>query len=139
MGDIEYSVLENKIQKAFKMKNLIFSFFVMFFVAQAAHAQIAASIAVSIAQALIGLHSFDDGTKVPFLGETCTAKLKGRIRKFKWVWDSKFSCDGRFGGLTGSSRGSKSRTGAVERAIEDFAKQALANGSLKPEDLAQIG
>jgi len=40
--------------------------------------------------------------------------------------------------ILGTGSGFSSRTGAIQRAIEDFAKKALQSGVLKPEELASI-
>ncbi len=55
----------------------------------------------SIVQHVFGLLSWNDGAKVPFLEATCTPSLKGKIKKFKWVYDAKFSCNKRFTGIVG--------------------------------------
>jgi hypothetical protein len=54
--------------------------------------------------------------------------VKGRFSGIKWVWDAQVSGSGKFAGLSGSSRGLKSRNGAVEHAVKDFEKKALASG-----------
>ena len=121
------------------MKNLVISFLAMLVIAQIAQADFTIAIASALVNSLWSLHSFGDGTKIDFLGATCTSKLKGRVRKFKWVWDSKFSCGGKFNGLEGSARGHKSRSGAIKSAINDFARKAASNGLLTAEDIALVG
>jgi hypothetical protein len=85
------------------MKNLSLMLVVMCTMALTCHCLVdVTSVAISIGQMVFNLHSWSDGTEIPFLGSKCTAGIKGRIRKLKWVWDGRFSCDGRFSGITGN-------------------------------------
>jgi len=72
---------------------------------------------LSLGGFVFGLHSWQDGAKIPILGRECTVSTKGRIRKFKWVWDGRLRCPF---GHEGSSGGHKSRNGAAEWAVKDF-------------------
>lgn len=110
----------------------------MFAMTQIAQAQIANIISSGISS-IISIHSFGDGAKLTLFGQPCTSYLKGRIRKFQWVWDSKISCNGKFGGLTGSASGYKSKSGAINNAVTDFVNKAIANGSLTIQELQALG
>ena len=95
-------------------------------------------LAISIANSLIGLHNWSNGTPANFMGHQCSGSVKGRINKLKWVWDGKFSCPG-WTGLVGESRGSSGRTGAIENAIKDFANKVVANNLFTSEQIASFG
>jgi hypothetical protein len=94
------------------------------------------SIAIKIADSIIGLHNRSNGTPTNFMGHQ--GSVKGRIHKLKWVWDGKFSCPG-WTGLVGESRGSSGRTGAIENAIKDFANKVVANNLFTSEQIASFG
>ncbi len=96
------------------------------------------NIASSLANYLVNLHDWNDGTTIDFLGHQCSASLKGRIHKLKWVWDGKFSCPG-WTGLVGESRGSSGRTGAIQNAIKDFTNKGVANNLFTSEQIASFG
>ncbi len=51
------------------------------------------------------------------MGQQCIPSIKGRISRWRWVWDGRFRCPF---GQEGVSGGFKSRTGAVEHAMKDF-------------------
>ena len=96
------------------------------------------NLASSIANYLVNLHDWNDGTTIDFLGHQCSASLKGRFHKLKWVWDGMFSCAG-WTDLIGNSRGSSSRTGAIENAIKDFVNKAFENNLITSEQVASFG
>jgi hypothetical protein len=72
---------------------------------------------ITVGTFLFSLHTWNEGQTVNVLGYQCTPSLKGRIHKFKWVWDGRFRCPF---GQEGNSRSYKSRTGAIDAAIRDF-------------------
>ena len=72
---------------------------------------------ISVGSVVFSLHTWNEGQLVNVLGYQCTPSVKGRISKFKWVWDGRFRCPF---GQEGLSRGYKSRTGAIENAMKDF-------------------
>lgn len=85
------------------MRNISLMLVVVCALTYACHCQIDfVSLGIQIGSIVFNLHSWNDGQKVPFLGASCTPSLKGRISSFKWKWDAKFSCNGRFSGITGS-------------------------------------
>ena len=95
-------------------------------------------LAISIADSLIGLHNWSNGTPANFMGHQCSGSVKGRIHKLKWVWDGKFSCPG-WTGLVGESRGFASRNGALEHSIKDFVNKALQINLITSEQAFDIG
>ncbi len=63
----------------------------------------------------------------------CVARYKGRIHRWKWVWDGKFKCPG-ISSFEAESRNWRSRNGAAEHAMEEYFKQV----HLTPQQLEQI-
>lgn len=68
-------------------------------------------------QFVYGLFSWNDGGTVKILGQDCTIQVKGRIRKFKWVYDGRCRCPF---GREAESKGWKSARGAAEHAVMEF-------------------
>lgn len=94
------------------------------------------SIANAAVQSLISLHSWGNENSVNYLNAPCKSSIKGRVSSFKWKWDAKFVCYGRFNGLKGSSRGSSGRTSAVRKAVQDFTRQAISQGIVTAAEVA---
>ncbi|CAG0893658.1 unnamed protein product [Darwinula stevensoni] len=66
-----------------------------------------------------------EGT-VDFLGHSCEYSVKPQISKFKLYYKGKVYCPG-WSNIVGNSK-TKSRTGAMNGAIEDFVKKAIQKG-----------
>ena len=79
------------------------------------------------------LHDWGGNVPMKRCGLPCTVKSKGRLSKWKWVWDARFQCNARAPGIIGGAT-QESRNGAVEWAIKDFFSKAKAAGHIKPED-----
>jgi len=90
------------------------------------------SLAQILAQQLISIHQWNDGTTADFMGYQCTSGVKGRIHSLKWVWDGRFSCPS-WTSITGNSRGFTGRSGAIEAAIKDFITKALEENLITSE------
>ena len=58
-------------------------------------------------------------------------------RKFKWVWDSQFSCPS-LTTIIGKANGYNSRNGAVEHAILNFMDESKRQNILSPDMLNQL-
>ena len=69
------------------------------------------------------MHSWNDYTKVQFLGRDCVGQVKGGFHRWQWKWSGKFSCSGW--NVEGTSTQFLSRTGAMEQAVIDFMQKAL--------------
>ena len=87
-----------------------------------------AKCGLDIAKVVFKLHRWN-GKPYEFCGYKCNSKLKGRVRKLKWVWDGKINCEGLGEGL---GRGAKSRNGASQRALTNLISK------LNPQQLLSI-
>ncbi|UJR17990.1 hypothetical protein I4U23_004891 [Adineta vaga] len=76
----------------------------------------------------------DVDTKQAF-GTTCNTQFKGGFHRWQWKWSGKFWCPSLSPTITGDSTQWKSRTGAIEHAIQDYVTKMTASGLLKPEQL----
>ncbi|RNA22595.1 Anti-lipopolysaccharide factor -like protein [Brachionus plicatilis] len=81
-----------------------------------------------IAKNIFKLHKWN-GDSFDFCGFKCDYKIRGRIRKLKWVWDAKINCHGL---NEGQGRRTKSRDGALRRALDDLTSK------LNPEQLLSV-
>ncbi|KAL7635772.1 UNVERIFIED_CONTAM: hypothetical protein RMT77_013589 [Armadillidium vulgare] len=70
---------------------------------------------------------------VNFLGHPCQYQVKPRISKFKLKYDGKFWCPG-FASFSGKAT-RKSRSGATEHAIQDFAQKAVDSNLLSQAEV----
>ncbi len=86
-----------------------------------------------LASSIWKLHNWSENTPINQCGISCTGNLKGRISKWQWKWDGRFRCDSKAPGIVGQDT-RKSKNGAMEWAIKDFLKKAIASGYLKAED-----
>ncbi len=66
-------------------------------------------------------------------GLPCTTNVKGRLVGWQWKWDGQFRCDSKAPGVVGEAT-RFSKNGAIEWAIKDFLKKAIAAGHIKPEE-----
>ena len=76
----------------------------------------------------------DVDTKQAF-GTTCNSQFKGGWHRWQWKWSGKFWCPSLSSTITGESTQWKSRTGAIEHAIQDYVTKMTTAGLLKPEQL----
>lgn len=90
------------------------------------------SCAAQLGHSIYRLHSWGDDTSIQICGIPCRGNLKGRISKWKWIWDGRFRCDSIAPGIVGEDS-KKSRNGAIEWAIQDFIRKAIQSGRFKPE------
>lgn len=63
--------------------------------------------------------------------------ILGRISKWKWVWDGRFSCPSLNNSIQGTSGGLKSRNGAIEHAVRNFMEKAINSGVINADMAAQ--
>ena len=65
----------------------------------------------------------------------CVSQLKGRmVNLLQWKWDGKFTCESKAPGIVGiSTRFSKKD--AIDWAVVDFLKKAIATGHIQREDV----
>ncbi|CAF0967661.1 unnamed protein product [Brachionus calyciflorus] len=94
-------------------------------------------LAIDAAKHIYSLHKWSDYKEIDFIGYKCSGQIKGRIHKLKWVWDGKFKCPS-LTAIEGSSRGFKSRSGAIENAIIDFVQKATEQNVLSESQLNQL-
>ena len=76
----------------------------------------------------------DIDTKQAF-GTTCNSQFKGGWHDWKWKWSDKFWCPALSPSTMGDSTQWKSRTGAIEHAIQDYVTKTTAAGLLKVDQL----
>lgn len=108
------------------LKYLIFIAFIFLFAVEYETADILPCIqgnwvqcGITLGSIVFKLHRWS-GSTINICNYRCRAELKGRVRKFKWVWDGRVTCPGLG---NGERRGTKSRNGASEGAIQNlFAK-----------------
>jgi len=93
--------------------------------------------AASIGKTIFGLHRWGDNNKISIGPYACVGNFKGRISKWKWVWDGKFKCP-TLANVEGTSSGYKSRNGAIEHAIEDLMNKLKAGNYLTPAQWTTI-
>ncbi|KAB7496532.1 Anti-lipopolysaccharide factor [Armadillidium nasatum] len=84
----------------------------------------------AIVTKLLSLHQ---SGPVNFLGHPCHYRVKPRISKFQLKYDGKFWCPG-FASFSGRAT-RKSRSGAAEHAIQDFAQKAVASNLLSQSEV----
>ena len=90
-----------------------------------------AGLGASLIKPVINIHSWNDGEAQSMFGTTCRGSLKGRVPKFKWVWDGKFKCDGYpFEGR--ATR--KSKSSAIEAVFTEWMSQAQNAGIFDSTD-----
>ncbi|KAL7635958.1 UNVERIFIED_CONTAM: hypothetical protein RMT77_013775 [Armadillidium vulgare] len=87
-------------------------------------------LVTAIASQLISLWKSES---VDFLGNSCQYRIRPKIRKFKLKYEGKFWCPGwaPFSGRASAS----SRSGTVEKAIEDFAQKAVDSNLVTKSDV----
>ncbi|RXG60597.1 Anti-lipopolysaccharide factor [Armadillidium vulgare] len=68
-----------------------------------------------------------------FLGHPCQYQVEPRISSFELKYDGKFWCPG-FASFTGRAT-KKSKSGATEHAIIDFAQKAVASNLLSQAEV----
>ena len=83
---------------------------------------------VQIAVQIFKLHKWS-GSSFDLCGHRCDYAIKGRVRKLKWVWDGKISCNSLG---SGEERGRKSRNGAIEGALNNLVSK------LSPQQLMSM-
>jgi Protein of unknown function (DUF3254) len=76
----------------------------------------------------------DIDTKQAF-GTTCHSQFKGGFHRWQWKWSGKFWCPSLSETVKGDSTQFKSRTGAIEHAIQDYVTKMTSAGLLKPSQL----
>ncbi len=86
-------------------------------------------LAAQITNTLWGLHNWNRLAPVQVANFLCTPSIKGRVRRLKWVWDGRVACVGP-AAITGSSRGQRSRSGAIHHALRNFVAIAVSQGHL---------
>jgi len=70
-------------------------------------------------QVLVGLiQGLPENHILEYGGHRLQVQSKGRLHKWKWVWDAQVK--DLTTGIQGSSRHYKSRGGAIEHAVEDL-------------------
>jgi hypothetical protein len=89
----------------------------------------------SVANKFYDLNRWNDYKQINLLGKTCISKIKGSFHQFKWVWTSRFECDG----IVGESARFGGRDGAVKNAIEDYLIKSKQVGLVTNEQLEQFG
>jgi len=91
----------------------------------------------SIAKTIFSLHRWGDDTNFNVGPYPCVGNFKGRISKWKWVWDGKVKCP-TLTSIEGTSGGYASRNGAIEHALEDLMNKLKAANVLTPEQWTSI-
>ncbi|KAL7635774.1 UNVERIFIED_CONTAM: hypothetical protein RMT77_013591 [Armadillidium vulgare] len=86
-----------------------------------------------VAAIVTKLTSLYQSEAVNFLGHPCQYRVKPRISKFRLKYDGKFWCTG-FASFTGRAT-RKSRSGAAEHAILDFAQKAVESNLLSQAEV----
>jgi hypothetical protein len=87
-----------------------------------------------IAKTIYDLHRWSaKNTPHTRCGLPCTTNVKGRLSRWKWVWDGQFRCDSKAPGIVGEAT-KLSKDGAIEWAIKDFLTRAIKAGHIKPEE-----
>ena len=76
----------------------------------------------------------DVDTKQAF-GTTCNSQFKGGFHRWQYKWSGKFWCPALSASIMGDSTQWKSRTGAIEHAIQDYVTKMTAAGLLKVDQL----
>jgi hypothetical protein len=89
--------------------------------------------AARLAKSILGLHTWNEDTPINICGIDCTGNLKGRISRWRWVWDGRFRCDSKAPGIVGQHE-QKGKVAAMNLAIKDFLNKAVASGHVKPDD-----
>ncbi|KAL7635737.1 UNVERIFIED_CONTAM: hypothetical protein RMT77_013554 [Armadillidium vulgare] len=87
-------------------------------------------LTTAIAKKLLSLYQ---SGSVDFLGYHCNYQFKPRIIGWGLKYDGKFWCP-RFASFSGRAR-TKSRSGAVEHAIQNFAERAVELNLMDQSDL----
>jgi len=93
--------------------------------------------AASIGRSIFSLHRWGDDNNINIGPYPCVGNFKGRISKWKWVWDGKFKCP-TLANVEGRSSGWKSRQGSIEHAIEDLMDKLRAGNYLTPEQWTNL-
>ncbi|CAF2770903.1 unnamed protein product, partial [Rotaria sp. Silwood2] len=82
-------------------------------------------------------NSWSDMDEKQAFGTTCKSQFKGGFHDWKWKWSGKFWCSSLSETIIGESTQWKSRTGAIEHAIQDYVTKMTSAGLLELPQLQQ--
>ncbi|CAF2500334.1 unnamed protein product [Rotaria sp. Silwood2] len=80
-------------------------------------------------------HSWSDVDTKQAFGTTCYSQFKGGFHRWEWKWSGKFWCPSLSSTIQGESTQWKSRTGAIEHAIQDYVTKMTQAGLLTVNQL----
>jgi hypothetical protein len=95
-----------------------------------------AACGISVGSAIYNkYHSWSDIDTKQAFGTTCQSQFKGGFHRWQWKWSGKFWCPTLSATVMGDSTQWKSRTGAIEHAIQDYVTKMTSAGLLKPSQI----
>ena len=81
--------------------------------------------------------TWQDSQDVNAFGTVCKTQFRGSFYRWQWVWGGQFWCPSISETIRGESEHLKSRTGAIEHALQNYVEKAGAAGVLTNEQIAQ--
>lgn len=90
--------------------------------------------AEQLSEAIWNNNSWYDEQLIHLCQIKCWSQLNGRVEKFRWVWDAKFSCDEQLPRFIGQARGTDNRHEAMTKAMSKVLEEILNNRLMTIDD-----
>lgn len=87
-----------------------------------------------LSEAIWNNNSWYDKQIIHLCRVKCWSQIRGRIERFEWVWDARFSCEDKLPGIIGQGRGAMTRHQAMTKAISTILGRALREQLMTIDD-----